>query len=68
MPFVGNVSGAMLKAMEKGAKGYTKLVTTLIDRCLASNGAGAAFRYSSILDVADPVLLKQYRIDTSLLR
>jgi hypothetical protein len=63
-PFMGHVSYAMRKATEKGAEGYTKVVLTLIDRCFASN-KGGYFHYSSILDVADPVLLKQYKIDTS---
>ncbi|MDR1996394.1 hypothetical protein [Azonexus sp.] len=52
----------MRKATEKGAEGYTKLVLALIDRCLASGGAD--IRYNSILDVADPILLEQYKIDT----
>ncbi|MDR3352466.1 MAG: hypothetical protein LBO00_05580 [Zoogloeaceae bacterium] len=60
--FERDVSYAMHKTTEKGAKGYTKLVTALIDRCFASDKAN--FHYGSILDVHDPVLLKQYRIDT----
>jgi hypothetical protein len=59
------IRGAMYRATEKGAEGYTKVVLTLIDRCFASSNKGGYFHYSSILDVADPVLLKQYKIDTS---
>jgi hypothetical protein len=66
--FKQRVRAAMGHAIHKGAEGYTKLVTTLIDRCLASNGAGVAFRYNSILDISDPVLRKQYRIDMPPLR
>jgi hypothetical protein len=47
---------------EKGAEGYTKLVTALIDRCFASDEK-KRFHYRNILDVADPVLLEQYKID-----
>jgi len=47
--------------MEKGTEGYTKLIIALIDRCLASDGAD--IRYNSIMDVADPSLLEQYKID-----
>lgn len=61
-PFLGYVSGALNKATEKGADGYTKLVIALIDRCLASDGA--EIHYSSILDVADLIPLEQYKIDT----
>jgi hypothetical protein len=61
-PFIGNVRDAMDNATKKGAESYTKLVLTLIDRCFASDEVN--FRYNSILDVADPVLLKQYKIDT----
>ncbi|MDR1996395.1 MAG: hypothetical protein LBQ25_12490 [Azonexus sp.] len=50
--------------IEKGAEGYTKLVIALIDRCLASDGAD--IRYSSILDIADPSLLEQYKINMPL--
>lgn len=48
-------------AIENGAENYTKLVIALIDRCLASDGAD--IRYSSIMDVADPSLLEQYKIN-----
>jgi hypothetical protein len=64
LPFRVLENRFMYEVIKESAEGYTKLVTTLIDRCLAANGAGVAFRYSSILDVADPVLLKQYKIDT----
>jgi hypothetical protein len=64
IPFMGHVSNAMRKTTEKGAEGYTKVVLTLIDRCFASSNKGGG-HYSGILDVADPVLLKQYKIDTS---
>ena len=49
--------------MNMGADGYTKLVLALIDRCFDS-ADGANLRYNSILDVADPILLEQYKIDT----
>jgi hypothetical protein len=61
-PFVHYVLSAMDNATEKGAESYTKLVLALIDRCFASDGAN--LHYNSILDVADPVLLEQYKIDT----
>jgi hypothetical protein len=63
VPFIGIVSGSMHRVTEKGAEGYTKLVITLIDRCFASDGKTELY-YSNILDVIDPVLLKQYKIDT----
>jgi hypothetical protein len=49
---------------EKSAEGYTKLVLALIDRCFASD-EGTTLHYTNILDVADPVLLEQYKIDMS---
>jgi len=61
-PFYGFARGAMDNAMEKGAKGYTKLVIALIDRCLTSDGE--SLRYNSILDAADLIPLEQYKIDT----
>ena len=63
-PFIGLVSGSMHNAMEKGAEGYTKLVIALIDRCFAADGS--VIYYNEIFDVADPILLEQYRIDTRL--
>jgi hypothetical protein len=54
--------GFMEEVAKKGAEGYTKLVTALIDRCFAPGEEGG-FRYRSILDVADPILLEQYKID-----
>ena len=48
--------------MKQNAEGYTKLVTALIDRCFASDGT--AIHYNNILDVADLISLKQYKIDT----
>jgi hypothetical protein len=59
-PFLASVAYVMHKATEKGAEGYTKLVLALIDRCFASDEA--ILHYDSILDVADPILFKQYRI------
>jgi hypothetical protein len=50
------------KAIEKSAEGYTKLVIALVDRCFAANEV--RLHYSNILDVGDPILLEQYRIDT----
>ncbi|TLN00588.1 hypothetical protein FDZ73_18955 [bacterium] len=64
MPFVGFVQAAMNKATAKGAEGYTKVVIALIDRCFAANGA--SLEYKSILDIADPILLEQYKIDMTL--
>jgi hypothetical protein len=59
----GDIAGfSMYGVTKNGAAGYTKLVLALIDRCFASDGAN--LRYNSILDVADPVLRKQYKIDT----
>jgi hypothetical protein len=61
--FGKDVSHAMKKATEKGAKGYTKLVIALVDRCFAFGGA--YFHYRSILDISDPVLLGQYKVSMS---
>jgi hypothetical protein len=66
-----SVGWAMREAREKGAEGYMKLVISLIDRCFASYDSGKLYRgfsYTSILDVADPVLLEQYRIDMPVYR
>jgi len=52
---------AMLEATKKSAGGSTKLILTLIDRCFAADGAN--LKYNSILDVADPILLEQYKVD-----
>jgi hypothetical protein len=60
--FRGNLEG--YDVTKKSAAGYTKLVLALIDRCLASDER-TRFHYTNILDVADPVLLEQYKIDTS---
>jgi hypothetical protein len=65
-PFGKSVLGTMDDAVKKGAKGYTKLVITLIDRCFASSGTN--IHYSSVLDAADLALLKQYKIDMPLHR
>ena len=59
-PFGGTVSRSMDMAMEKNAERYTELVTALIDRCFASDGAD--FRYNSILDVAGLISLEKYMI------
>ena len=53
---------ATRNAMKAGAESYTKIVTTLIDRCFESDGI--KLHYDSILDVDDPVLLEQYKIVT----
>jgi hypothetical protein len=67
--FVGPFRGDMHKATEKGAKGHTKLVLALIDRCFAHNGAKRAyFYYNNIHDAADLIPLEQYRIDMPVLR
>jgi hypothetical protein len=50
---------------EKSAEGYTKLVLALVDRCFASDER-TTLHYTNILDVADPVLLEQYKIDMSI--
>jgi hypothetical protein len=63
LPFRVLENKFMYGVIKESAEGYAKLVLALIDRCLASSGA-AFHHYSSILDVTDPVLLKQYRIDT----
>jgi hypothetical protein len=64
-PFIGNVHVAMDETIEKGAEGYTQLVLALIDRCFVPSASGRVdIHYSSIVDVADPVLLEQYKIDT----
>jgi hypothetical protein len=64
-----SVEWAMREAREKGAEGYTKLVISLIDRCFAADESKRTnLRYASILDVADPVLLEQYRIDMPVYR
>jgi hypothetical protein len=60
-----NMDAAMDDVTKKSVEGYTKLVITLIDRCFASEKA--SFHYDSILDVADPVLLEQYKVNTPLL-
>jgi hypothetical protein len=49
---------------KKGAEGYTKLVLALLDRCFASNEE--ILRFHNILDVDDPVLFEQYKIDMPL--
>jgi hypothetical protein len=58
-PFSGVVVGAMGGAMYDSAEGYTKIVTSLIDRCFEFDGGD--MHYDSILDVADFVPLEQYR-------
>ena len=56
---------AMHDVIQKGAAGYTQLVLTLIDRCFDSSASGRVdLHYDSILDIADPVLLDLYKIDT----
>jgi hypothetical protein len=58
-----NEAQAMIGVEKESAEGYTKLVITLVDRCFASGGK-RAYYYRSILDVDDPVLLEQYKIDS----
>ena len=51
-------------ARMKGAEGYAKLVIALLDRCFASNNFDEEILlYHSIIDIDDPVLLEQYKID-----
>jgi hypothetical protein len=64
-PFIGHVTGAMDKAAEKSAKGYTKLVLALIDRCFAAPSGKENLHYTNILDAADLIPLEQYKIDMS---
>ena len=61
-PFGSAASYAMDSAMKKSTENYTTLTTALIDRCFASEGEN--LHYSSILDAADLISLKQYKIDT----
>jgi hypothetical protein len=63
VPYIVQIDRAMNKTAKKGAEGYTKLVLALIDRCFFVSDDKAGFYYNNILDVADPVLLEQYRID-----
>jgi hypothetical protein len=66
-PFTNAVQDAMYKATEKG--GNTKLVLALIDRCFASPASDRlGIRYSGIIDITDPILLNQYRVDMRPLR
>jgi hypothetical protein len=68
-PFTDSVQDAMYKTTEKGAEGYTRLVLALIDRCFAPSASDRRYMpYNSIVDVADPILLKRYRINTRRLR
>jgi len=50
----------MDEVVNKGWKGYRKIVLALIDRCFASDGAN--LKYDNILDVADLVPLDEYKI------
>jgi hypothetical protein len=59
----GNLYLAMDDVTKKSMEGYTKLIIALTDRCFTSDEANFHY-YGSILDVADPVLLEQYKIDT----
>jgi hypothetical protein len=60
---------SMYGVTKNGAEGYTQLVLALIDRCFASSASGRVdIHYNGIIDVADPVLLEQYRIKTRSLR
>ncbi|GHT94020.1 hypothetical protein AGMMS49545_14640 [Betaproteobacteria bacterium] len=60
---VGRTS--MRIARKEGAEGYTKLVLLLLDRCFAASNE-KILHYNSIIDIDDPVLLEQYRIDMEL--
>ena len=62
VPFRNSAFGAKMKAMEKGAEGYTKIVIALIDHCFASDGAN--IHYDSILGVADLIQIDEYKIAT----
>jgi hypothetical protein len=53
-------------AMYGSAEGYTKIVTSLIDRCLESDGVD--MHYDSVLDVADLVPLEQYKSTMPLIK
>ncbi|MDR3055557.1 MAG: hypothetical protein LBU53_09180 [Zoogloeaceae bacterium] len=48
----------------KGYTGYTKIVLALLDRCFASNED--VLHYNNIIDIDDPALLEQYKIDMPL--
>ena len=48
------------EVMKKRPKSYTKIVTTLIDRCFSSTGED--IRYNTIFDVADLISLDKYQI------
>jgi len=61
-PFDSEAMVTMRKATEKSTEKYTALTIALIDRCFASDGE--ELHYSSILDAADLISLKQYKIDT----
>jgi hypothetical protein len=57
--------GSMYRITKNGAAGYTQLVLALIDRCFVPSASGRVdIHYSSILDIADPILLEQYKIKT----
>jgi hypothetical protein len=62
VPFEMGAANAMHKAMGTIGERHAKLVTALIDRCLASDGVD--INYKSILDVADLISLEQYKIVT----
>jgi hypothetical protein len=60
---------SMYGVTKNSAAGYTKLVLALTDRCFIPSASGRVdIHYSSILDVADPVLFEQYKIKTRALR
>jgi hypothetical protein len=58
---IRNPRDTMYMVTEKSVESYTKVVTMLIDRCF--DAEEKSLHYNSISDVADPVLLKQYKID-----
>lgn len=69
IPLVGSFSGwagsSGITAMDKGTKGYTRIVIALIDQCFASDGAD--IHYDNVLGVADLVPLEQYKITTPII-
>jgi hypothetical protein len=60
IPFSGVASSTMDKITKRGTKGYTKIITALIDRCLDSKGAD--IHYDSVLDIADLIPIEEYKI------
>jgi len=61
----GLAGSSMRLAMRVCSKSYTQIVTSLIDRCFESDGED--IHYDSILDLDDPALLEQYKLDAPLI-